>query len=72
MAKVALLIYCKYIGSTSTVDNIATESMDLPLVFPWFTYLMERKGAAARIGLEGSSAASIYKRKQENALGTTP
>ena len=37
MAKVALLICFKYVGSTSTVHSIATDLMDLPLLFPWFT-----------------------------------
>ena len=71
-AKVALLAHCKYVGSTSTVDNIATKSMDLPLLFPWFTGLTERRGAAAIVDLEGSLAASIHEGKQDNALGTTP
>ena len=70
--KVALLICCKYIGSTSTVDNVAAESMDLTLLFSWFTGPTERREAAAGADLEGSSAASIYESKQDNASGTTP
>ena len=70
---VALLICCKYVGSTSTVDNVATESMDLPLLFSWFTGSIERRGGVAvGVGLEGSSAASIHEGKRDNELGTTP
>ena len=72
-AKVALLIRCKYVGSTSTVDNVATESMDLPLLFSCFLGPTERRGGAAvGVGLEGSSAASIHEGKWDNASGTTP
>ena len=46
--------------------------MGLPLLFPWFTGPMKRRVAAAGVGLEGSSAASIYEGKWDNALGTTP
>ena len=67
-----MLILCKYVGSTSTVDNIATESMDLPLLFSWFTGLMERRGLGAGVDLEGSLAAYIYEGKWDNALETTP
>ena len=67
-----MLICHEYIGSTSTLDNVATKSMDLPLLFPWFTGLTDRRGAAAALDLEGSSAASIYEGKWDNALGKTP
>ena len=67
-----MLIYCKYVGSTSTVDNIATESMDLPLLFSWFTGPTDRRGAAAGVDLEGSSAESIHEGKRDNASGATP
>ena len=72
LKNVALLISCKYVGSTSTVDNVATESMDLPLLFSWFTGPTERKGAAAAVDLEGSLASSIHEGKWYNALGTAP
>ena len=52
--KVALQTYCKYVGSTSTVGNVAAEPMDLPLAFSWFIGPMERRGAVARVGSEGS------------------
>ena len=66
-AMVALLIHCKYVGSTSIVDNIKTESMDLPLAFSWFTGPTESRGAAAGAGSESSSAASIHEGKWDNA-----
>ena len=72
MEKVVLLIFYKYIGSTSTVDNVATELMNLPLLFPWFTGPIERSKVAAGVGLESSSAASMYESKLNNALGITP
>ena len=56
-------ICCKFIGLARIVDNIATESMDLPFVFSWFTGPAERKGVAARVGSEGLSAAFIYEGK---------
>ena len=46
--------------------------MDLPLVFQRFTGPTERRGAAAGVGLEASSAASIHDGKWDNALETTP
>ena len=58
------------VSSISTVDSIATELIDLPLLFPWFTNLIER-GAAARAGCEASLVASIDEGNQDNALGTT-
>ena len=64
-----MLICCKYVGSTSTVDNIATEFMDLPLLFPWYIGPMERRVSASGVDLEGFSAAFIYEGKQDNALG---
>ena len=46
--------------------------MDLPLLFSWFTGPMEKRGVAAGVGLEGSSAVSIYEDKQDKAYGITP
>ena len=70
--KVELLINCKYIGSTSTVNNVATKSMGLPLVFSWFAGPIKKKRGAAGAGPEGSSAVSIFEDKWDNASGTTP
>ena len=64
-----MLIHCKNVGSTSIVDNVAIELMDLPLLFSGLT---ERREVAVGVGLEGSLAASIHEGKWGNALGTTP
>ena len=44
--------------------------MGLPSVFSWFTGPTDKRGAAARVGLEGSLAASIYKGKWDNTSRT--
>ena len=63
---------CKYVGSTSTLDNVVTKLMDLLLLLQWFKGPMDRRGATAGVGSEGSSTASIHEGKWNNTLGTTP
>ena len=72
LEKVALIIHCKYVGLTNILDNAATKINGLTFAFSWVTGPMEKRRTAARVGLEGSSPASMYELKWDNVLGITP